>query len=87
MGRDNLSSHKVQGVREAIESVGADQWYLPPYSPDFNPIERWWSNVKALLRAATARTSDDLVAAIGRALRAVSLEECRNYFRSCGYAT
>ena len=83
---DNLSSHKVKGVREAIESVGADLWYLPPYSPDYNPIEKLWSKVKALLRAAAARTSDNLVTAIARALRAVTLGECRNYFRSCGYA-
>ena len=83
---DNLSSHKVQGVREAIEAVGCDLWYLPPYSPDYNPIEKLWSKVKALLRAAAARTSDGLLAAIARALRAVTLEECRNYFRSCGYA-
>lgn len=84
---DNLASHKVCGVREAIEAVGCDLWYLPPYSPDFNPIEKMWSKVKALLRAAAARTSDKLIEAIGRALRAVSLDECRNYFRSCGYAT
>lgn len=83
---DNLASHKVQGVREMIEAVGCDLWYLPPYSPDMNPIEKLWSKVKALLRAAAARTSDNLIVAIARALRAVTLTECRNYFRSCGYA-
>lgn len=84
---DNLAAHKVSGVREAIESAGADVWYLPPYSPDLNPIEKLWSKVKAWLRRIAARTPDTLVAAIGDALRAVDLDECRNYFRSCGYAT
>lgn len=84
---DNLSSHKAIGVRRAIEDVGADLWYLPPYSPDLNPIEKLWSKIKAHLRRVAARSIDRLVDAIGEALRAVHLEECRNYFRSCGYAT
>jgi transposase len=82
---DNLASHKVAGVREAIEAVNADAWYLPPYSPDLNPIEKRWSKVKSHLRRAMAGTRDELIAAIGSALRAVRLDECLNYFRSCGY--
>lgn len=83
---DNLAAHKVNGVREAIEAVGCEAWYLPPYSPDFNPIEKMWSKVKALVRRAEARSIEALYDAIGHALRRVGLDECRNYFRSCGYA-
>ena len=82
---DNLQAHKVKGVREAIESAGCDLWYLPPYSPDFNPIERLWSKVKAWLRRVGARTFDTLSDAIAAALRAVTPEECRNYYNSCGW--
>ncbi len=84
---DNLASHKVAGVREAIDRVGASVWYLPPYSPDLNPIEKLWSKVKTWLRRVAARTVERLIHAIGDALRAVSEQECRAYFRSCGYAT
>ena len=82
---DNLASHKVAGVAEAIEAAGASVWYLPPYSPDFNPIEKLWSKVKAWLRRAMARGVEALTNAFADALRAVTPEECRNYFRSCGY--
>ena len=82
---DNLASHKVTGVREAIESVGASVWYLPPYSPDLNPIEKLWSKVKAWLRRIAARSVEGLIQAVGEALRAVDANECRAYFRSCGY--
>lgn len=82
---DNLSSHKVAGVREAIESAGCDLWYLPPYSPDFNPIEKLWSKVKAWLRRVEAKTFDGLSDAIADALRAVRPSECQNYFKSCGW--
>lgn len=82
---DNLSSHKVAGVREAIEAVGAELWYLPPYSPDYNPIKKLWSKVKAWLRRASATTFDTLSDALAAALHAVAADECRNYFRSCGY--
>ncbi|MHC4994575.1 MAG: IS630 family transposase [Planctomycetota bacterium] len=82
---DNLAAHKVTGVVEAIEAVGATVWYLPPYSPDLNPIEKMWSKVKSHLRQAAAKTIDGLNDAIGDALRSVGPEECRNYFRSCGY--
>jgi transposase len=84
---DNLGSHKAAGVREAVEAAGAELWYLPPYSPDLNPIEKLWSKVKAWLRRLAARTFETLVDAIAQALCAVSLDECAAYFRSCGYAT
>jgi len=82
---DNLSVHKTAGVREAIEAVEASLLYLPPYSPDFNPIEAMWSKVKQSLRAAAARTSRTLLTAIGEALRSVTLEDCRGFFQGCGY--
>lgn len=82
---DNLGSHKVAGVREAIESAGCDLWYLPPCSPDLNPIEKVWSKVKAWLRRVSARTFDALRPAIATALRAVDSNECANYLTSCGY--
>ena len=84
---DNLASHKVTGVREAIEDAGASVWYLPPYSPDLNPIEKMWSKIKTWLRRVAARPVDGLIQAVGDALRAVDANECRAYFRSCGYAT
>lgn len=83
---DNLASHKVAGVREAIDEVGASVWYLPPYSPDLNPIEKLWSKVKTWLRRIAARTVEGLIQAVGDALRAVSARECRAYLKSCGYA-
>jgi transposase len=82
---DNLSSHKGPGVRQAIEAAGARLLYLPPYSPDFNPIENAFSKLKALLRKAAARTRDALWAAVGTALKAFTAEECRNYFTAAGY--
>ncbi|GAB4186639.1 MAG: hypothetical protein Kow00105_01170 [Phycisphaeraceae bacterium] len=72
-------------MRELIEGAGADLWYLPPYSPDFNPIEKLWSKVKSWLRRVMARTFDGLLSAIADALRAVATEECANYFTACGY--
>ncbi len=84
---DNLASHKVEGIREAIDNVGASVWYLPPYSPDMNPIEKMWSKVKTWLRRIAARTVEGVIRAVGDALRAVCEEECRAYFKSCGYAT
>ena len=82
---DNLASHKVKGVREAIESAGCDLWYLPPYSPDLNPIEKLWSKVKAWLRRVSAVTYKTLWQAIAAALRAADSDECANYLASCGY--
>jgi transposase len=82
---DNLSSHKVEGVREAIEAVGASVRYLPPYSPDLNPIENAFAKLKSMLRKAGARTVADLWKTIGDAVTAFSPAECHNYFRHCGY--
>jgi transposase len=83
---DNLSSHKVAGVREAIEAVGARVCYLPPYSPDLNPIELAFAKIKALLRQAAARTVSDLWQAIANILRAFSPNECAAYLRHAGYS-
>jgi len=83
---DNLPSHKVKGVVDMIEDVGAEVWYLPPYSPDFNPIEQMWSKVKSVLRSLARRTRKSLNTAIGNALTQVTESECKNYFAHCGYA-
>lgn len=82
---DNLPAHKSAGVRTAIEAAGASLRLLPPYSPDFNPIELAFSKLKALLRKAAARTIPDLWAAIADALSAFSPIECANYFQAAGY--
>ena len=82
---DNLSSHKVKGVREAIESVGAEVRYLPPYSPDLNPIELAFSKLKKLLRDGAERTVESLWNLCGSILDQFTNEECRNYFKHCGY--
>jgi transposase len=82
---DNLPGHKLAKVRELIESVGAKLLYLPPYSPDFNPIEMIWSKVKRLLRSAAARTLDMLQDAFAAAFDAVTLCDIQNCFHHCGY--
>jgi transposase len=82
---DNLAAHNVEGVRQAIEARGATLLYLPPYSPDLNPIEQFFAKLKALLRKAAARTIDALFAAIAGALTAVSPQECQNYLANQGY--
>jgi transposase len=82
---DNLPAHKVKGVREAIEAAGASLIYLPPYSPDLNPIEKAFAKVKAILRKAAARTLEDLWQAIAHALAAFTSHECANYFAASGY--
>lgn len=82
---DNLSSHKGQAVRQAIEAAGARLLFLPPYSPDFNPIENAFAKVKALLRAAAARTVEALWATIGSLIGRFTPEECTNYFAAAGY--
>lgn len=82
---DNLSSHKVAGVREAIEARGASLVYLPPYSPDLNPIEQAFAKLKALLRKTAARTVEALWTAIGESLSAYSQTECANYLADAGY--
>jgi transposase len=82
---DNLNSHKVAGVREAIASRGAELVYLPPYSPDLNPIELVFSKFKWLLRSAGQRTVSGLWDLCGRLLDRFPASECANYFRHCGY--
>jgi transposase len=83
---DNLSSHKVAGVREAIEARGASLLFLPPYSPDLNPIELAFSKLKRLLREAAERNVETLWQTIGRLLDRFSPQECANYIRYCGFA-
>ena len=82
---DNLSSHKAPAAREAIEAAGAKLLFLPPYSPDFNPIEQAFSKLKAHLRKAAERTIHGLWNAIGRILDLYSPQECANYFANAGY--
>jgi len=82
---DNLSSHKGSAVRQAIEAVGAKLLYLPPYSPDFNPIENAFAKLKTLLRAAAERTVEALWLRIGDLLDCFTPEECANYFAAAGY--
>lgn len=84
---DNLQAHKVAGVRETIEAAGARLLYLPPYSPDFNPIEQIFAKLKALLRTAAARTVPDLWHAIRQALARFTADECRNSLAAAGYDT
>lgn len=82
---DNLPVHKVAGVVEAIEAAGATPQYLPPYSPDLNPIEMAFSKLKAHLRKAAEQTIPGLVRKIGRVVKAFTPQECRNFFRHVGY--
>jgi transposase len=84
---DNLSAHKGERVRELIEQRGCELLYLPPYSPDFNPIEQAFSKVKGLMRAAEARTREALIEAMGVALSAVSARDARGFFGHCGYSS
>lgn len=81
MVMDNLSSHKVNGVRQKIEAAGAELLYLPPYSPDLNPIEKAWSKLKTLLRSAKARTKDALDEAIAESLPAITPGNAQAWFR------
>ena len=82
---DNLPAHKVSGIREMIEAAQARLLYLPPYSPDFNPIEMAFSKLKAILRKAAARSIDDLWQFIAEALDEFSQQDCTNYFTAAGY--
>jgi transposase len=83
---DNLAAHKVVGVRAQIEATGAELLYLPPYSPDFNPIEQTWSKVKQSLRSAKARTLETLETAISASLAAITADNISAWFVHCGYA-
>ena len=82
---DNLASHKVAGVQQAILGAGATLLYLPPYSPDLNPIENFFAKLKALLRKAARRSTESLWEEIANLLPSVSSQECANYFTACGY--
>jgi transposase len=84
---DNLATHKIRGVREAIQSRGARLLYLLPYSPDFNPIEPMWSKIKQILRSHAPRTETELLAATTAAFQAISLTDCWGFFFSAQYAT
>ena len=82
---DNLSAHKLKAVRAKIEGVGARLVYLPPYSPDFNPIELAWSKLKSFLRKAAARTTEALHAAIAQGLQTLTAQNAQGWFHHCGY--
>jgi len=82
---DNLGSHKVAGVEQAILGAGATVLFLPPYSPDLNPIENCFAQLKALLRKAARRSTESLWEEIANLLQSVSSQECMNYFTACGY--
>jgi len=82
---DNLGAHRVVGVAEAIEAAGARVEYLPPYSPDYNPIEKCWSKIKTYLRKAKARTREALEAALKEALLTITEADARAWFTHCGY--
>ena len=84
---DNLSSHKVEGVQQAVAAVGAITLYLPPYSPDLNPIEKLFSKLKTLLRKAALRATEELWKEIGALLSTLTASECANYFASSGYVS
>jgi transposase len=84
---DNLSSHKSPAVRQAIRSIGAKLFFLPPYSPDLNPIEQAFSKLKTLLRKENARTIEQIETCIARLIGQIVPAECLNYFREAGYAS
>lgn len=83
---DNLAAHRNPEAIASIKEKGAFVWYLPPYSPDLNPIEKMWSKIKTLLRKAKAREPETLFKAIGAAFAAVSKDDIQNWFASCGYS-
>lgn len=82
---DNLTSHKTRKVRAAFAALGVELWYLPPYSPDLNPIELCWSKFKSLLKRSAARTYAALSEAIGEALKKITAADIKNWTRHCGY--
>ena len=84
---DNLATHKIRGVREAIQSRGARLLYLPPYSPGFNPIEAMWSKIKQILRSHTPRTETELLLAAQTAFQAISVTDCKSFFFSAQCTT
>jgi len=82
---DRLGPHKVPRIVQLIESTGAEVWLLPPYSPDFNPIEKMWSKIKQFVRSAKPRTYEELMTAIAQALETVAAADAHGWFGSCGY--
>jgi transposase len=84
---DNLSAHKDAESQSLIQACGASYLFLPPYSPDYNPIEQMWSKIKTRLRSAKARTEAELISAIAAALASISASDARGFFSSCGYTT
>jgi transposase len=82
---DNLSAHKGARVRDLVAQRGCELLYLPPYSPDLNPIEEAFSKMKGILRRAEARSREALIEAIGRALEAITSRDARGFFGHCGY--
>ena len=84
---DNLATHKIRGVREALEAAGARLLYLPPYSPDFNPIEPMWSKIKQILRGHAPRSDEQLLEAAKKAFQSISVADCKGLFFSARYAT
>jgi transposase len=82
---DNLGAHKVEGIRQAIEACGAQVLYLPPYSPDMNPIEQCWSKIKTALRSIAARSSQALDEAITQVIATIRPADVRGWFKHCGY--
>lgn len=82
---DNLSAHKGQRVKELVEGAGCELLYLPPYSPDLNPIEECFSKIKSLLRKAEARSREVLVEAMGRAMSSITERDAQGFFENCGY--
>jgi transposase len=84
---DNLSAHKGGRVKEIVEARGCELLYLPPYSPDFNPLEQAFSKIKGLLRRARARTRESLIEAMGLVLEAASAQDAQGFFGHCGYSS
>jgi len=84
---DNLATHKIRGVRQTLEAVGARLLYLPPYSPDFNPIEPMWSKIKQVLRSQAPRTENELLRVAKTAFNSISTADCKGFFSSAQYAT
>jgi len=82
---DNLAPHKSEAILATMRQAGAQALFLPPYSPDFNPIEKMWSKLKHILRSLEARTQTSLIAAIAQALEAITPQDTLNWFASCGY--
>lgn len=84
---DNLNTHRVAGVSQLLNDAGHSFYYLPPYSPDFNPIENMWSKVKSILRKLAARTFEELMTAMKTAILSVTEDDCKGFFNHCGYGS